>query len=202
MKNKIFTGLLVMLLATIPSSHPFAQSKIDTTLLMGNWEFKTAGMRCKQTTVYNKDGIDHATLALSFQPGQRFAARNAKNLPPELSAIFSPYFIKNDEIHFLPEEKRHLESSENLLVFKVKKLSEHKLKLIDEFSIEDLENPGKSLDCTLTIIYQRPSDFSKVLNITKVGDFWIENTEVLNAHWLEYENYHRSRMDSATFADT
>ncbi|MEL7145531.1 MAG: SUMF1/EgtB/PvdO family nonheme iron enzyme, partial [Bacteroidota bacterium] len=56
--------------------------------------------------------------------------------------------------------------------------------------------------CKLTTLYKRLKSPAAILNVTQIGDLWVENTEVLNTHWLEYEKVQKAAMTPEEFEKT
>ena len=198
--NNLLKGICVFFVLTFCSQKNFAQSEIDTVLLKGNWLLKSAAIRCKGTRKFDDNNFDWPVKTLSFHDNQTVGLRDITEDPGIYNTFYGRYVLRDDTLFCTPNVSEAVLDTIQPLQLSLKKVTNKSLVYERSITIKTLPFLTKSHVYKATVFYNRLDDLSEMLQITKIGSLWVENTEVLNAHWLDYEAYHLLRMDSASFA--
>ena len=197
----IKTTLLLLLLFV--SDLGFAQRNAKTERLKGVWKIHKAGRRCAKAFWYNSNEVPWTTRFLSFNNDGTVGSRTSRN-PGILGGTLGKYKVEGKTLtldHDLELLDFNKPSDKPI---KIRKAGSRNLRLthyvlLDFTKGEEVREDTVYL-CEVTALYHRVKDVSKVLNVSKVGDLWVENSEVLNAHWLEYEKVQKQALGPKGFA--
>ena len=164
---------------------------------MGHWKWKQANIRCKETPLLNEDRINWPTYYLTFHEDFTKGQRSILDRGLTINSQFGKWHLESGgkKLFMFPDEGKSSDSKP----VKIKKLNEKELKMVvlNEFIGDPtVEGSPPSQVGYSTVVYERVNDLSQVLFLTKLGNYWVENTEVLNAHWCEYEDAQSIKVDS------
>ena len=164
------TFFMLSIIFVLCTSNAWAQTEEVAPSIIGDWQFRAAGMRCEHAVQYNKNNTDWPVKTLSFHEDGTMGIRYIRDLMGSqnvntsqsfivgsrrvFDTFYGKYRLQGDTIICTENPIKTTNEAIKTLSLNIKKVNDKKLTVTYHTKFKPFLGPGED-HCKITIFYNR-----------------------------------------------